>query len=380
MEFVDRLIERLDDNLAATLQSIGVDKVDWSELAVNLAGEIVVSLVYLLLFVVLYGVAMLLLRPVTRRLGENSALLRHLRLGVRYLMVLGALLVVFAQFGASNNVLAAIARAGLMALAFFVGWLLLVQLINRLMTYYTVDTSLRQLADNVFLVVIVALGFVTVLAQFGFDVLSIVAGLGIVGIAVGFAAQSTLSNFIAGVTLLIERPFRIGDWVVINGQEGKVVKIALRTTWLRTRDNIFAMIPNDSVASSDIVNFSVEGPTRLNIPIGIAYKETARAARELILPILTEHPETIKRSGFEPRVMLKSLGESSIDLVAQAWIESENLDDQPKIMAEILEAIKDRLDAADIEIPFPHLQLFIDGAEGLKPTVEMLRPVLVPGK
>lgn len=63
MEFVDRLIERLDDNLAATLQSIGVDKVDWSELAVNLAGEIVVSLVYLLLFVVLYGVAMLLLRP-----------------------------------------------------------------------------------------------------------------------------------------------------------------------------------------------------------------------------------------------------------------------------------------------------------------------------
>ena len=80
-------------------------------------------------------------------------------------------------------------------------------------------------------------------AVFGFDVVSIVAGLGIVGIAVGFAAQSTLSNFIAGITLLIERPFRIGDWVTINGQDGKVVKIALRTTWLRTRDNIFTMIP-----------------------------------------------------------------------------------------------------------------------------------------
>lgn len=380
MEFVDRLLKQLDDNLAAMLQSLGVDEVDWSEVAVSLAGEVVVSLVLILLFIVLYGIVMVLLLPLTRRLEGNSALLRHLKLGIRYLMVLGGLLAVFAQFGAGNDVLAAMARAGLMALAFFVGWLLLVQLMNRLMTYYAVDTSLRQLADNVFLVLIVALGFVTVLAQFGFDVLSIVAGLGIVGIAVGFAAQSTLSNFIAGITLLIERPFRIGDWVVINGQEGKVVKIALRTTWLRTRDNIFAMIPNDSVASSEIVNFSVEGPTRLNIPLGIAYKEQARAARALILPILAEHPETIKRQGFEPRVMLKSLGDSSIDLVAQAWIESENLDDQPKIMAEILEAIKDRLDEAGIEIPFPHLQLFIDGAEGLKPTVELLRPALVPGK
>ncbi len=103
------------------------------------------------------------------------------------------------------------------------------------------------------------------------------------GIAVGFAAQSTLSNFIAGITLLIERPFRIGDWVNINGQDGKVVKIALRTTWLRTRDNIFAMIPpNDSVASSDIINYSAEGITRLSFMVGIAYKESVAHAREVI--------------------------------------------------------------------------------------------------
>ena len=95
-----------------------------------------------------------------------------------------------------------------MALGFYVAWLVLARLIKDSMVRYKMDPSIRQLVENLFSVVVSALAVVTVLAQFGFDVVSIVAGLGIVGIAVGFAAQSTLSNFIAGITLLIERPFR----------------------------------------------------------------------------------------------------------------------------------------------------------------------------
>lgn len=182
------------------------------------------------------------------------------------------------------------------------------------------------------------------------------------GIAVGFAAQSTLSNFIAGITLLIERPFRIGDWVNINGQDGKVVKIALRTTWLRTRDNIFAMIPNDSVASSDIINFSAEGITRLNLSVGIAYKESVVKAREVILPVLLAHKEVLQKESLAPRVMVDSLSASSVDLKIQVWITPDNLDVQPRIIAELRERVKQALDDAGIEIPFPHLQLFIDGA------------------
>jgi len=195
-----------------------------------------------------------------------------------------------------------------------------------------------------------------------------------VGIAVGFAAQSTLSNFIAGITLLIERPFRIGDWVNINGQDGKVVKIALRTTWLRTRDNIFAMIPNDSVASSDIINFSAEGITRLNLSVGIAYKESVVKAREVILPVLLAHKEVLQKESLAPRVMVDSLSASSVDLKIQVWITPDNLDVQPRIIAELRERVKQALDDAGIEIPFPHLQLFIDGAPGLKPLLEPWHP------
>ena len=259
-----------------------------------------------------------------------------------------------------------------MALGFYVAWLVLARLIKDNMVRYKMDPSIRQLVENMFSVIVSALAVVTVLAQFGFDVVSIVAGLGIVGIAVGFAAQSTLSNFIAGITLLIERPFRIGDWVTINGQDGKVVKIALRTTWLRTRDNIFAMIPNDSVASSDIINYSAEGVTRLNIPVGIAYKESAKAARDVLMPVLLTHPEVLQSAGMEPRVLLKSLGDSSVNLEAKVWITPDNLDVQPRIMADVLEQMKEALDTAGIEIPFPHLQLFIDDAKGLKPILEPL--------
>ncbi|MFW5825902.1 MAG: mechanosensitive ion channel family protein, partial [Marinobacter sp.] len=226
---------------------------------------------------------------------------------------------------------------------------------------------------NSLLVLALVLGSVTVLAQFGFDVWSVIASLGIVGIAVGFAAQSTLSNFIAGLTLLIERPFRIGDWVRINDQEGKVLKIAFRTTWLRTRDNIFTMIPNDSVASSDIVNFSAEGPTRVRIPVGIAYKESAQAARDVILPILTDHPKVLKSGDMMPRVAMAGLGDSSVNLVVLVWIMPEDIDIQPRITAEILEQIKEHLDQAGIEIPFPHLQLFIDDAKGLAPLFSPLK-------
>ena len=304
--FTWAVVEQLKKNLGDTVDALGGGELDWGAFAIHAFSQLLISVFYVALFVGVYLVVIGLIRLVVGKRRAAHPLFGHVRTGVRYLMGLGALLVILAQF----------------------------------------------------------------------DVVSIVAGLGIVGIAVGFAAQSTLSNFIAGITLLIERPFRIGDWVTINGQDGKVVKIALRTTWLRTRDNIFTMIPNDSVASSDIINYSAEGATRLNIPVGIAYKESAKAAREVIMPVLRAHPEALQSAGMEPRVLMESLGDSSVNLKAQVWITPDNLDVQPRIMAEILEQIKEALDAAGIEIPFPHLQLFIDDAKGLKPVVEPLYPKL----
>ncbi len=374
--FTAAVAEQLRQNLGDALLAVTGEDAEWGEFAAQLLSQLLISILYLALFI---GAYLLLIGAIRLVIGKQRAqqpLFSQVRSGARYLAGLGALLVILAQFGASPEFLKAMARAGLMVLGFFVAWMIVGRLMKEGVTRYRLDPSIRQLVENLFSVLAGTLALVTVLAQFGFDVLSIIAGLGIVGIAVGFAAQSTLSNFIAGITLLIERPFRIGDWVTINGQDGKVIKIALRTTWLRTRDNIFAMIPNDSVASSDIINYSAEGATRLNIPVGIAYKESAKAAREVLMPVLLGHPEVLQAPGMEPRVVLKSLGDSSVDLEVKVWITPDNLDVQPRIMADILEQMKDALDAAGIEIPFPHLQLFIDDAKGLKPIVEPLYPKL----
>jgi small-conductance mechanosensitive channel len=368
--------DQMKQNLSDTLNAFGDGQADWAEFSVYALSQLLISALYLGFLLAVYALVISLARIVVGKQRAAQPLFGHARTGLRYLFGLGAVLVIIAQFGAAPELLKATARAGLMALGFFVGWLVLGRLIGEAMTRYRPDPSIRQLVENLFSVLVATFAGVTVFSQFGFDVVSIVAGLGIVGIAVGFAAQSTLSNFIAGITLLIERPFRIGDWVTINGQDGKVVKIALRTTWLRTRDNIFTMIPNDSVASSDIVNYSAEGATRLNIPVGIAYKESAQAARDVIMPVLKEHPEVLQARGMEPRVVMKSLGASSVDLEVKIWITPDNLDVQPRIMADVLEKVKEALDEAGIEIPFPHLQLFIDDAKGLKPLVEPLYPKL----
>lgn len=373
--FGAELVEQLRRNLGDAFQAVSGENVEWGALLVQVVGQLLVSLIYLGVFLGVYLLLIALIRLILGERRTRTSLYIQVRNGLRYLAGLGALMLILAQFGVSPEVLKAMARAGFMVLGFYVAWVVFGRLIKDGSPRYRMDPSIRQLVENLFAVVVATLAVVTVLAQFGFDVVSIIAGLGIVGIAVGFAAQSTLSNFIAGITLLIERPFRIGDWVTINGQDGKVIKIALRTTWLRTRDNIFTMIPNDSVASSDIINYSAEGATRLNILVGIAFKESAKAAREVLMPVLKAHPEVLQGAGMEPRVVLKSLGDSSMNLEIKVWITPDNLDVQPRIMADILEQVKEALDAAGIEIPFPHLQLFIDDAKGLTPVLEPLYSV-----
>ena len=368
--FLVKLLEQVQSNLGDTLDAIGSDDVTWLALASYGLSQLLVSLLYVLLFIGAYLLLMTVLKLLVGKRRAQSTAFNHVRTTLRYLTGLTLLLAVLAQFGAAPKLLGAVAKAGFMALGFFAAWLLLKRILQETMSRYKADLSIRQLVNNLLSILLSTFATVTILAQFGFDVLSIVAGLGIVGIAVGFAAQSTLSNFIAGITLLIERPFRIGDWVNINGQDGKVMKIALRTTWLRTRDNIFTMIPNDSVASSDIINYSAEGITRLNFMVGIAYKESVARAREVILPVLLAHKEVLGGEALQPRVKLDSLSDSSVDLKIQVWITPDNLDIQPRIIAELREQVKNALDEAGIEIPFPHLQLFIDEAKGLQSVVK----------
>ncbi|WP_417605863.1 mechanosensitive ion channel family protein [Oceanimonas baumannii] len=357
------LWQQFEKSLQETGAALGLEGLNWQELLIFSVGQLLVTLMIGLLFGLLYIAGRTVMRWLLSRLGYGEGPYQNGLIILRYLLGLATLVAVLAQYGAEQGVLKGTARAGLMALSFYVVWVLLSRgLIHRLSRRH-LDSSLVQLCKNTLSVTLMALGAITVMAQFGFDVLSIVAGLGIVGIAVGFAAQSTLSNFIAGITLLIERPFRIGDWVRIHGEEGRVVRIAFRTTWLRTRDNVFTMIPNDSVATTDIINFSAEGPTRIRIPLRVGLNESPERVREVIMPVLRSHPLTINDQTLFPRVQIRELADSAMILSAQVWVSAKDVEVKGRISCELLESVHRALAEAGIDIPVPHLQLKMDHGE-----------------
>ncbi len=225
-----------------------------------------------------------------------------------------------------------------------------------------IDAGVEQLIMRTLRMVLASFGAVTVLGQLGIDVTALVAGLGIAGIAIGFAARDTLENLIAGVTLLLDRPFRVGDYVDLDETFGSIEEITLRTTRLRTLENKMAVLPNSHVISNKIVNHSMLGMLRVSIPFGIAYKESADEARRVVLALVHDddrlHPDAV------PSVVVTELADSSVNMELRLFLKdaSAELPAEFDYRERVLKALKD----ADIEIPFPHLQLHIDGANALE--------------
>jgi len=232
--------------------------------------------------------------------------------------------------------------------------------LRRVLTRSGLDSILiRMLVDNVYGYAVWVFALVMAADQVGINVGAALAGIGVVGIAVGFAAQDTLSNIIAGFLVFIDKPFITGDWVEVSDMRGEVVEITMRTTRLRTRRNTYVVLPNKSIIDAMLINHSKHGSVRLDVPVGIAYKESIPAAREVILEALKGVKDALPVP--PPAVVVSGLGASSVDLDIRVWI--EDAPNQETIEASVVEASKIALDKAGIEIPFPHLQLFVDNVE-----------------
>ncbi|MGH7557394.1 MAG: mechanosensitive ion channel family protein [Gemmatimonadota bacterium] len=221
-------------------------------------------------------------------------------------------------------------------------------------------SRLEEDATHLLLVVLryVVLGFGVLLAlgQLGFNITGLLAGLGVAGLALGFAAQDTLANFIAGMTILWDRPFRVGDRVEVDGEFGQVKRITLRSTRIHTNQNIVVIIPNQNVVNNKIINHTMQATTRVDVPFGIAYEDDIDAARVAVLA-LTEGDERI-RTRPAPDVVVTEMAESSVDLRLRFWL--KNPHEEVPIEYEYTERIKKALDEARIEIPYPHVSLFVE--------------------
>ena len=221
------------------------------------------------------------------------------------------------------------------------------------------EALIQLMVDNLYRYAIMIVSLVMAADQLGINVGAALAGLGVAGIALGFAAQDSVANVISGIMIFWDKPFIVGDWIRTEGNYGKVTEITLRSTRIRTNRNTYVVIPNKSVIDAVLDNYSKHGELRIDVPIGIAYKEDIRQAREVLLEAVRKIPGVMAQP--QPDVVVESLGDSSVNLLVRAWIETAD-EMQPKTFV-VVEASKLALDAAGIQIPYPHLQLFVDDVE-----------------
>lgn len=210
--------------------------------------------------------------------------------------------------------------------------------------------------------IIYTVAIVIALDLLGINVVPFVAGAGVAGIAIGFAAKDTLSNLIAGVLLIIDRPFEIGDrievWSAPAGSAtwGDVIDIGLRATKIKTTDNIIIIIPNNEIMVRDIINYTIISENiRVRINIGIAYDADLQKAKNAILQV-AQATEWVADDP-PPKVVVRNFGESSVDLQLRVWIYDARR--RMDTISDITDKVKEAFDAEGIEIPYPKRDIYI---------------------
>lgn len=194
---------------------------------------------------------------------------------------------------------------------------------------------------------------IMVLRELGFNLNAVLGAAGIAGIAIGFAAQTSLSNLISGLFLLIEKPFQLGDMVKIDAHTGVVHAMDLMAVYLRTLDNQLIRIPNEILIKSAVTNVTRFPIRRMDINLGVAYKEDAARVMAILREVADRNPHCLDEP--EPLVVFKGFGDSALEFMLGMWFAKA---DFLALKNSILPEIKARFDAEGIEIPFPHRSLY----------------------
>jgi len=221
---------------------------------------------------------------------------------------------------------------------------LLVRLLSRSVSDEALLAFVRSVSHALLIVVV----FIAALDQLGVDTTSLVAVVGAAGLAVGLALKDSLQNVASGVMLIVNRPFRSGDYVEAAGKGGTVEKIGLFTTLLRTPDNCELTVPNSQITADSILNYSVRDSRRLDLVVGISYDDDIPRAKRVLGDILSADPRVMTEP--VPVIAVGALGESSIDLFVRPWVAPA---DYWPLRFDLLERIKLTFDAEGITIPFP---------------------------
>lgn len=220
---------------------------------------------------------------------------------------------------------------------------------KKLMNKSNYEESLQKFLLNLIGWALKILLILVLLSQLGIETTSFAAVLAAAGLAVGMALQGSLGNFAGGVLLMIFKPIKIGDLIEAQGEIGVVKEIEIFTTKLTGLSNKEIIIPNGSLSNGNIVNYSTEGTRRVDLVFGVGYESDIKKTKEVLMGVLTSHPKVLKDPA--PAVTVMELADSSINFATRPWCKTE---DYWEVYFDVTEQTKEALDAAGIEIPYPH--------------------------
>jgi small conductance mechanosensitive channel len=229
-------------------------------------------------------------------------------------------------------------------------WLskLLSRIVRKMMTSRNVDPTLVSFISTLVYVALVSFVAIAALNRIGVQTTSLIAVIGAAGLAVGLALQNSLSNFAAGIMMILLRPFRAGDFIEGAGVMGTVELVHIFNTRLQTPDNRTIVIPNAKLLNDNIINYTERGTRRMDLVIGVSYDDDIRKVKQILQDIITEDSRFLKEP--QPVVALNEFADSSLNFVMRPWIGTA---DYWPAYFDTMEKIKLRFDANGISIPFP---------------------------
>ncbi len=225
---------------------------------------------------------------------------------------------------------------------------LISKLIGKGMTRAKVDKTLVNFVQHLCYIALLAFVVIAALDKLGIQTNSFIAIIGAAGLAIGFALQGSLSNFAAGVLMLIFKPFKVGDFVEVSGVSGTVEEVQIFNTILASPDNKQVIIPNSKVTGSNIFNYSVNGTRRVDLVIGVSYEDDLKKVQKVIEQVVASDDRVLQDPAV--KIAVSELGDSSVNFVVRPWV---NTDDYWDVYFDLTKNLKLSLDENGISIPYP---------------------------
>lgn len=233
----------------------------------------------------------------------------------------------------------------------------MVLLQKRVLTHMPLATGQQYAVARVVSYLVFVLGLIIGLQSLGLNLSSLVVVGGALGIGVGLGLQAIVSNFVAGLILLLEQPIKLGDRIEVGNTYGDVVRLRGRSTWIRTNENVVIIVPNSEFINQRVINWTAnDRQVRISLPVGVSYESDPKVVREVVLAVAQSHPDVLTDPG--PEVIFAGLGESSLDFELRVWT-IQQVQTPARLKSDLYFAIFEAFRKEGIEIPFPQRDLHI---------------------